>query len=139
MSDELIDIYNEENKPLFGVQKMKSEAHRKGLWHRASHVWIYNSKGEILLQLRAKNKEFWPNMWDISVAGHIGSGEDQLSATVRETEEEVGLRIMPDDLDYYYAFYLKDGYRVLFEFEDNNNLLLVNIGSRNDYAKWERI
>ena len=59
MADELIDIYDENNKPL-GIQKMKSEAHRDGLWHRASHVWIYNSKGEILLQLRAKNKELWP-------------------------------------------------------------------------------
>jgi len=42
------------------------------------------------------------------------------------------------NLDYYYAFCLQDGYRVLFEFEDDNNILLVNIGSHDDYVKWER-
>lgn len=42
------------------------------------------------------------------------------------------------NLDSYYAFYLKEGYRVLFEFEHDNNILLVNIGSHDDYSKWER-
>jgi len=37
LADELIDIYDEDNKPT-GVQKMKSEAHRQGLWHRAAHI-----------------------------------------------------------------------------------------------------
>jgi addiction module RelE/StbE family toxin len=38
----------------------------------------------------------------------------------------------------YYAFYLKDGYRVLFDFEEPCLVLLVNIGSHNDYKKWSR-
>ncbi len=58
MVDELIDICDENNN-LLKIQKMKSEAHRDGLWHRTSHVWIYNSNGEILLQLRAKTKTFF--------------------------------------------------------------------------------
>lgn len=41
-------------------------------------------------------------------------------------------------LGEYYAFYLKDGYRVLFDFEDNSIALLVNIGNHNDYKKWEK-
>ena len=57
MVDELIDIFDENNNAL-NVQKMKSEAHKLGLWHRASHIWIYNSSGEILLQLRAKKNHF---------------------------------------------------------------------------------
>ncbi|OIO52292.1 type II toxin-antitoxin system mRNA interferase toxin, RelE/StbE family [Candidatus Peregrinibacteria bacterium CG08_land_8_20_14_0_20_41_10] len=42
------------------------------------------------------------------------------------------------NLASYYAFYLRDGYRVLFEFEDDNNILLVNIGGHNDYSKWSK-
>lgn len=38
----------------------------------------------------------------------------------------------------YYGFYLKDGFRVIFEFVEPNVVLLINIGSHNQYKKWER-
>lgn len=72
MADELIDIFDENNNPR-GIQKLKSEAHKEGIWHRAVHIWIYNLKGEILLQLRSKNKELYPDRWDVSAAGHGGA------------------------------------------------------------------
>jgi len=100
MADELIDICDETNK-LLGIQKMKSEAHKNGLWHRSSHVWIYNSSGEILLQLRADNKEMYPNMWDISAAGHVDAGEEPIVAALREMEEEIGLSIKQEDLEFF--------------------------------------
>ncbi len=40
------------------------------------------------------------------------------------------------NLEEYYAFYLQDGYRVLFEFLDNNCVILVNIGNHDNYSKW---
>ncbi|MDA2922553.1 NUDIX domain-containing protein [Patescibacteria group bacterium AH-259-L07] len=100
MADELIDIYNENNEPL-NIRKMKSEVHKNGSWHRASHIWIYNSKGEILLQLRAENKEFYPNMWDISASGHISAGEEPIISALREMEEEIGLSVKPEDLQFF--------------------------------------
>jgi len=100
MADELVDICDENNN-LLGIQKMTSEAHRDGLWHRASHVWIYNSKGEILLQLRAKEKRLYPDMWDISAAGQISAGEDPVTSGLRETEEEIGLKLKREDLDFF--------------------------------------
>lgn len=39
-------------------------------------------------------------------------------------------------LDDYYSFYLRDGYRVLLDFVGENIVILVNIGSHNDYRKW---
>ena len=100
MADELIDIYDESNN-LTGVRKMKSEAHKEGLWHRNTHIWIYNPKGEILLQLRAKDKDLYPDMWDISAAGHVAAGEDPLTAGVREIEEEIGLNVKKEDLQFF--------------------------------------
>ena len=97
MPDELIDICDEQNN-LTGEKKMKSEAHRLGLWHRAAHIWIHNSKGEIMIQLRAKDKPLFPNMWDISAAGHVSAGENPATAGSREAMEDIGLDISPDKL-----------------------------------------
>jgi isopentenyldiphosphate isomerase len=99
MADEMIDIYDEDNNPT-GEQKKKSEAHRDGLWHRAAHIWIHNSKGEILLQLRSKDKVIYPDVWDVVVAGHVGAGEDVVDCGIREAQEEVGLKIEKKDLDF---------------------------------------
>ena len=42
-----------------------------GDWHRAVHVWIFvQSTANVLIQKRAACKESWPNLWDISAAGH---------------------------------------------------------------------
>jgi isopentenyl-diphosphate Delta-isomerase len=99
MADELIDIFDENNKPL-NIQKMKSEAHANGLWHRVVHVWIYNSKKELLIQLRAKDKDMHPNEWDISSAGHVSAGEEVIDGAMRELDEELGLKIQKKDLRF---------------------------------------
>lgn len=99
MADELIDLFDENNNPL-NKQAMKSQAHKKGFWHRAGHVWIYNSKKELLLQLRTKDKEMHPNEWDISAAGHIRAGETPIQGALREVQEELGLKIFETDLNF---------------------------------------
>jgi len=99
MADERIDIFTEDDQKT-GIQKMKSEAHAKGLWHRAAHIWIYNDKGEILLQLRAKNKDTYPNCWDISAAGHVSAGEEVIISALRELEEEIGIKAKEEDLEF---------------------------------------
>lgn len=96
MSDELIDIYDENDRPL-GIVKLKSEAHRDGLWHNGSHVWIYNSKGEVLLQLRSKGKAIHPDTWDTSSSGHFACGENAIGAALREVKEELGLSLSESD------------------------------------------
>ncbi|MFH1073199.1 MAG: NUDIX domain-containing protein [Nanoarchaeota archaeon] len=99
MPDELIDIFDENNQ-LTGKQLLKSFAHKKGLWHRAAHIWIYNSRGEILLQLRQKGKVFYPDRWDISAAGHVSAGEEPIVSGLRELEEELGLKVKKKDLEF---------------------------------------
>lgn len=103
MADELIDICDENNN-LLGIRKMKSEAHREGLWHRAAHIWIYNSRGEVLLQLRAKTKELYPGVWDCAVAGHVSAGEEPVVSGIREAWEEIGLAVKEKDLEFFKIF-----------------------------------
>jgi isopentenyl-diphosphate Delta-isomerase len=80
---------------LTGVSRPRDEIHRSGQWHRTVHVWIRNSKGELLVQKRSVSKETWPGRWDISCAGHIAAGESAQTAMVRELDEELGLRVDP--------------------------------------------
>lgn len=87
---ELIDVLDEDGK-LTGEVKTREEVHKKGLWHRAIIVAIVNKNNQLLVQQRALNKEKNPGMWDISVAGHISSGQDSLAAAAREINEEVSV------------------------------------------------
>lgn len=94
----LIDVLDENGVPT-GEAKTKQEIHEQGLWHASAHIWIYNSKGEVLLQLRAKDKDSFPGLLDISAAGHIDSGETPEQAAIREMNEEIGLAISPEQLN----------------------------------------
>ncbi len=92
MSKELIDVLDE-NGIKTGEILSRDEIHKKGLWHRSIVVAIINEKNEVLLQQRSANKEKNAGMWDISVAGHISTGQDALSAAAREINEEISVSI----------------------------------------------
>lgn len=95
--DELIDVLDAQGN-YTGKSVMKSEAHRNGVFHPSIHVWLYTQKGEILIQKRSKNKDTHPGLWDVSVAGHIGAGEDIVNSAIREVKEEIGLDITKKEL-----------------------------------------
>ena len=97
MKEEPVDILDE-NMGKTGQTMLKSEAHAQSLWHGGAHIWIYNSKGEVLMQLRSPKKLIRPNIWDVSVAGHIAAGKTPLQTVVDEAEEELGIKVNPDNL-----------------------------------------
>lgn len=89
-------LYDEQGRPIAGRGAAKNEIFCKGLLHGASHVWIWriqNGHVEVLLQKRAAGKRTWPNLYDVSAAGHIDLGEAPLTAAVREAKEEIGISI----------------------------------------------
>jgi isopentenyl-diphosphate delta-isomerase type 1 len=86
--EELFDVVNERDEVI--GQLPRREVHRRGLRHRAVHVLIYNSKGEVFLQKRSAKKDTFPQRWDSSAAGHLNPGEPYDACAVREVEEELG-------------------------------------------------
>ena len=138
MKDELIDVLDE-NGVKTGEILSRKEIHKQGLWHRSIVVAIINENNEILLQQRSANKEKNANMWDISVAGHLSSGQDSLSAAAREINEEVsvnlGYSVDIKDFRYMYSFRTERKYSEDFiekQFYDffilrKNDLKLENI------------
>jgi isopentenyl-diphosphate delta-isomerase len=68
----------------------KIEAHLKPTLHRAFSVFIFNSKGEMLLQKRALNKYHSAGLWSNACCSHPRPGEDTLAAACRRLYEEMG-------------------------------------------------
>jgi 16S rRNA (adenine1518-N6/adenine1519-N6)-dimethyltransferase len=69
----------------------RAEVHAQKLTHRAVHVFVFNKRGDLLLQKRSLLKDMCPGLWDSSVSGHLDSGESYEAAAVRELEEEMGI------------------------------------------------
>jgi isopentenyl-diphosphate delta-isomerase len=87
MLEEVI-LVNEFDKPLGVMEKM--EAHRKALLHRAFSVFIFNSKGEMLLQRRSMTKYHSAGLWTNACCSHPRPGEDTCQAAMRRLTEELG-------------------------------------------------
>jgi 16S rRNA (adenine1518-N6/adenine1519-N6)-dimethyltransferase len=67
--------------------------HANNLLHRAVHMLIFNSVGEVFLQLRSRWKDRHPLTWDSSAAGHVNAGEEYDQSAARELREELGIEI----------------------------------------------
>ncbi len=105
--EELVDVINPETGKKTGEVITKKEAHQKGIWHSSIHIWLISKDHKkILLQKRCPEKNLFPNMWDISVGGHISSGEEPINAAKRELSEELGLN--PEEYNFIYQTTLKE-------------------------------
>jgi isopentenyl-diphosphate delta-isomerase type 1 len=91
MAEEIFDVVNEQDEVI--GKKARSEVHRLGLMHRATHVLVFNQHGQVFLQKRSMKKDRQPGLWDSSASGHVDSGEDYDACAVRELREEIGLRV----------------------------------------------
>ncbi len=91
MNTELFPLVNE-NGDVTGSAS-RQECHSGSfLLHPVVHLHVFNSKGELYLQLRAINKDTQPNKWDTSVGGHVDYGEEITDALIREAFEELSLK-----------------------------------------------
>ncbi len=89
VSQELLDVVDLQDR-VIGM-KTRGEIHAKGLMHRAVHILVFNSAGQLFIQKRSMSKDENPGQWDSSAAGHVDSGETYLQCAVRELAEELGL------------------------------------------------
>jgi isopentenyl-diphosphate delta-isomerase len=81
-------LVNEQDEPIGVMEKM--EAHRKAVLHRAFSVFIFNSKGEMLLQQRALGKYHSAGLWTNTCCSHPIPGEETIDAAMRRLQEEMG-------------------------------------------------
>ncbi len=86
---EEVILVNKKDEKIGTEEKMK--AHREGKLHRAFSIFIFNSKGELLLQQRAETKYHAPGLWSNTCCGHPRPGEETGAAAVRRLKEEMGI------------------------------------------------
>lgn len=86
---ELVVLVNEADQQIGLMEKL--EAHQKGLLHRAFSVFLFNKKGEMLLQKRANTKYHSPNLWTNAVCSHPRNGESYKNGALRRLNEELGI------------------------------------------------
>jgi len=99
---EYLDIVDENGVPTGKIAE-RTAAHKQGLRHRTSHVWILRERAgkvEVLLQKRSQNKDSFPGCYDISSAGHIPAGVDFIPSALRELKEELGCSVSENELIY---------------------------------------
>ena len=144
--NERLEVVNEKGGII--SKATRNEVHNKGLLHREIHVWIYNKRGEIVLQKRSENQETFPGMWDASVGGHVDLGEKPLEAAIRELKEETGLLAGSDNLELILKIHTKINdpksslinnalqYEYAYKFDGEENELKIEKGMATELKFW---
>jgi isopentenyldiphosphate isomerase len=95
---ELLNVFDEEGNHTGTASRQ--DVHKKGFWHETFHCWFIKKEEEkwyLYFQLRSGNKKDYPNLLDITAAGHLLSHETCKDG-VREVKEETGLEVKFEDL-----------------------------------------
>ncbi len=100
--EELVVLVDEKNNQIGLMPKM--EAHEKAVLHRAFSVFVFNNKGELMLQQRAASKYHSPLLWTNTCCSHQREGESNVEAGRRRLQEEMGFTT---DLKEVFSFIYK--------------------------------
>ncbi len=85
---EQVILVNEQDEEIGTMEKM--EAHQKAALHRAFSVFVFNKKGEMLMQQRALSKYHSGGLWTNACCSHPRPGEQISDAAQRRLQEEMG-------------------------------------------------
>lgn len=134
---EQVILVNEHDEPIGVMEKMA--AHRQSLLHRAFSVFLFNDKGEMLLQQRALGKYHSGGLWTNACCSHPRPGEDTLSGARRRVKEELGFDVpLHKIFDFTYCASL-DNNLTEHEFDHvfvgyYNGAVMPNIAEVHDYC-----
>lgn len=101
-------ILVDDNDKIIGYEEKGICHANNGILHRAFSIFIFNNKGEFLLQKRSMRKPLWPGYWSNSVCSHPRKGETYEYAASRRLFEEMGLE---SDMQYLFKFRYQAAYK----------------------------
>ncbi|MDZ5471555.1 NUDIX domain-containing protein [Bacillus sp. 31A1R] len=100
MEIEMLKIFDDKRNEIGTATR--EEVHRLGYWHETFHCWLIkeeNNTTYIYFQLRSKLKKDYPNLLDITAAGHLLSHES-VEDGIREMKEEIGIDVSIKELQF---------------------------------------
>ena len=118
---EYFDVYDE-NRNFLNKVMPKGTKLNDNQYKLVVHVCIFNSKNQMLIQQRQNIKSTYPNTWDISVGGHVITGETTKQAAHRETFEELGLDIDFENERPFFTINFTTGFDDFYIIEKDINL-----------------
>lgn len=89
-AEERVILVDEHDREIGIMDKL--EAHKKGLLHRAFSIFLFNSKGNLLLQKRALSKYHSGGLWTNTCCSHPRAHETVEQAASRRLMEEMGMQ-----------------------------------------------
>lgn len=137
MQQENVILVNQFDEPQGAMEKL--EAHRKGLLHRAFSIFIFNSRGEMLLQQRSHHKYHSGGLWTNACCSHPRPGEETLVAAQRRLREEMGFETAIEEIfDFIYKTEV-DNELSEYEFDhvfigEYNSIIRVNPDEVGDFC-----
>jgi len=112
---ELVVLVDEKNTPLGTADK--TTVHTKDTpLHRGFSLFIFNSRGQVLITQRAWDKKTFPGVWTNAVCGHPAPGESNTDAAARRLSGELGIR--KQDVEG-----LREVAPYRYRFADSNNIV----------------
>jgi len=101
-------LVDENDRPTGTMEKM--EVHQKALLHRAFSIFIFNSKGDMLLHQRATNKYHSAGLWTNACCSHPLKGEETIEAAEKRLKEEMGFTVpLKKAFNFTYKATLENG------------------------------
>lgn len=82
----------------------KMQAHETGALHRAFSIFLFNEKGELLLQKRNELKYHSGGLWTNTCCSHPKPGEPLVKGAKERLMEEMGIET---DLEFAFSFVYK--------------------------------
>ncbi|WBL23966.1 isopentenyl-diphosphate Delta-isomerase [Zunongwangia sp. HRR-M8] len=108
MGTDQVILVNEKDEQIGLMEKI--EAHEKALLHRAFSVFVFNNKGELMLQQRALAKYHTPGLWTNTCCSHQREGESNVEAGKRRLMEEMGFTTeLKDTISFIYKAPFQNG------------------------------
>ena len=99
MAEEKVILVDEADNQVGLMEKMR--AHQEAVLHRAFSVFVFNDKGEVLLQQRASHKYHSPGLWTNTCCSHQREGETNIQAGRRRLREEMGFDCELEDTFWF--------------------------------------
>lgn len=90
INNDHVVLVDKNNKVLGVAPKLETHNQQTPL-HRAFSLFLFNAKGELLLQQRSRSKKTWPLVWSNSVCGHPMLNEKNNDAVKRRLKFELGI------------------------------------------------
>ena len=106
---EIIDLYDNKKQKLNKTMVRLAGEPAAGEFRLSVHIWILNSKGELLIQKRSESVKKNPGKWAFT-GGVVDTNETSLEGAIREVKEELGVNVRNEEIEYLLSFKREKGF-----------------------------